>query len=58
MRLLVNQDYRHFRFQDSLHIQVPVVKMVPPDPELTIRNSLKKQKSLYKILTPGIKTPI
>ena len=30
----------------------------PLNPLLTIRNSLKKQKSLYKVLTPSIKTPI
>ena len=28
------------------------------NPLPTIRNSLKKQKSLYEVLTPSIKTPI
>ena len=34
----------------------PILERDNPLP--TIRNSLKKQKSLYKVLTPSIKTPI
>ena len=44
---------------------LPCIEMSPcpckpfsVNPLLTIRNSLKKQKRLYKELTPSIKTPI
>ncbi len=36
-------------------VELPVVDLVNPLP--TIGNSLKKQKSLYKVLTPSIKPP-
>ncbi len=43
------------RFLASAHYVYDVMWL---NPLLTIGNSLKKQKSLYKVLTPSIKPPI
>ena len=43
--------------QTVLNLEYVIVQTLL-NPLPTIRNSLKKQKSLYKVLTPSITTPI
>ncbi len=42
------------RLKDQLWLMTQTYTVEPVNPLLTIGNSLKRQKSLYKVLTPSI----